>query len=261
MNRLHNQVAIVTGSAAGIGRAVAELFAEEGAKVVVTDIDATAGAETVSIITKKGGNAIFIQVDISKEAECAKVVNEAHSHYGRIDILVNNAAIFVLKTVSDATPEDWQRSFGINVFGMAFMTKHVIEKMKLNNDSNNSKGGSIVNIASISSFIAQPNLATYSATKAAIISLTRNTALDVAKFNIRVNAVCPGPILTEATHRHAKSVGMDIEEIKKEMVGFCCLNRMGEPREVATAVLYLASREASYITGTHLMVDGGYTLV
>jgi len=241
MNRLKDKVAIITGGAAGIGRATAELFAEEGAKVVVADLLRTEDLE-----------ALFVETDISNEDDCRRVCDEAVRAFGRLDILVNNAAVFVLKGL-EATVDDWQRSLSVNIVGTAQMSKYASEHIK------QSGGGAIVNLGSISSFVAQPSFIAYSSTKAAIVQMTRNMALDLAPFNIRVNCVCPGTILTRATENHMALVGMSKEDFIAAEAPKHLLNRVGDPREVAYPILFLASDEASFITGTHLMVDGGYT--
>ena len=241
MNRLKDKVAIITGGAAGIGRATAELFAEEGAKVVVADL-----------LTTEDLEALFVETDISNEDDCRRVCDEAVRAFGRLDILVNNAAVFVLKGL-EATTDDWQRSLSVNIVGTAQMSKYASEHMK------QSGGGAIVNLGSISSFIAQPSFIAYSSTKAAIVQMTRNMALDLAPFNIRVNCVCPGTILTRATENHMALVGMSKEDFIAAEAPKHLLNRVGDPREVAYPILFLASDEASFITGTHLMVDGGFT--
>ena len=250
--RLAGRAAIITGGAAGIGRATAELFAEEGARVVVADLDEKSGDETVSVIKGKGGEAIFVATDVSREDDAQRLCEEALRAFGRVDILVNNAATFVLKGL-EASIEDWRRSLDVNVVGTALVSRFAVEAMK------RSGGGAIVNLGSISSFIAQPQFVTYSATKAALVQMTRNMALDLAPFGIRVNCVCPGTILTRASQDHMERVGMTLEEFVAEEGPKHLLGRIGKPREVAYAILFLASDEASFITGTHLMVDGGYT--
>jgi len=240
MNRLKDKVAIITGGAVGIGRATAELFAEEGAKVVVADL------------LRPDFETLFVETDISNEDDCRRVCDEAVRAFGRLDILVNNAAAFVLKGL-EASVEDWHRSLSVNLVGTALMSKYASEHIK------KSGGGAIVNLGSISSFVAQPSFITYSSTKAAIVQMTRNMALDLAPFNIRVNCVCPGTILTRATENHIALVGMSKEDFIAAEAPKHLLNRVGDPREVAYPILFLASDEASFITGTHLMVDGGYT--
>jgi NAD(P)-dependent dehydrogenase (short-subunit alcohol dehydrogenase family) len=250
--RLKNKVAIITGAGSGIGRSTALLFGEEGAKVVVADIDEAAGRKTVLEIRKEKGKALFVSADISKEEAACKITVEALKAFGRVDILVNNAATFVLKGI-DASLEDWQRSVGVNVIGTSLVTKYAIEAMK------KAGGGAIVNLASISSWVGQANFITYSATKGAILQMTRNMAMDFAPFNVRVNCVCPGTILTPASYRHMEKTGMTLEQFDAEEGAKTFLKRIGKGREVATAILFLSSEDASYITGTHLMVDGGYT--
>lgn len=250
--RLRDKVAIVTGGAAGIGRATCELFAEQGARIVVADVDQNAGQEIVSSIQSRGCEAIFVFADVALESDARLLSEEAISAFGRIDILVNNAAVFVLKGL-EATVEDWQLSVGVNIVGTALVSRFASEAMKL------SGGGAIVNLGSISSFVAQPQFVAYSATKAAMVQMTRNMALDLAPFGIRVNCVCPGTILTRAAENHMAKVGMTHDEFVAEEGPKYLLGRIGQPREVAYAILFLASDEASFITGTHLMVDGGYT--
>ena len=250
--RLRDKVAIVTGVAAGIGRATVELFSEEGAHVVIADLDVTAGEDVLASIVSGGKQAIFVRTDVSNEADAKALAVSAVEAFGRVDILVNNAARFVLKGI-DASVADWQRSLGVNIIGTAMVSRFAAEAMKAGG------GGAIVNLGSISSFVAQPQFVTYSATKAAILQMTRNMALDLAPSNIRVNCVCPGTILTRASYDHMQRVDMSLDQFLAEEGPKHLLNRVGSPREVAHAILFLASDEASFITGTHLMVDGGYT--
>ena len=248
--RLKDKVAIVTGAAAGIGEATAELFAEEGANVVLVDKDP--GEEVANRIRTAGGSALFLQADISKEKEVKSVFEEVDAKFHRVDILVNNAAMFLLKGL-EATPQDWHRVIDVNIVGTSLCSRYASEIMKRN------RAGSIVNLASISSFIAQPHFLTYSATKAALVNMTRCMAMDLAPYNIRVNCVCPGTIRTSATEKHMARARISEEAFLASNAPLHLLNRVGQPREVAYAILFLASDEASFITATPLMVDGGYT--
>ena len=248
--RLDGKVAVVTGAANGIGEATAELFAEEGAAVVIVDVDPQ-GAGVAQRIEGRSGRALFVEADVAKEADVRRSMVRAEEAFGRVDILVNNAATFVLKGL-EATPEEWRRSLDVNVIGTALCSRYAAAIMKRHG------GGSIVNLGSISSFIAQPEFITYSATKAALLNMTRCMALDLAGDNIRVNCVCPGTIHTPAVDRIIAETGMTEEQFTAKEAPLHLLNRIGQPREVAYAILFLASDEASFITATPLMVDGGY---
>ena len=250
MARLANKTALITGAAAGIGEATATLFAEEGARLVLVDRDAR-GKQVAERLRANGAEARFVPADIAREDMVRGALADTAAAYGRLDILVNNAAVFVLKGL-EATVEDWQRSLEVNVVGTALCGRYAADLMK------RSGGGSIVNLGSISSFVAQPHFLTYSATKAALVNMTRCMALDLAPYNIRVNCVCPGTIRTPATDRHRAQTGMTEEQFAAEQVPLQLLNRIGQPREVAYAILFLASDEASFVTGTSLVVDGGY---
>lgn len=254
MNRLAGKVAVVTGGGAGIGHATAERFAEEGAAVIIAEQNSAAGEETAETICRAGRKAHFVQTDVADEASVRRMVAEAVRLVGQVNILVNNAAVFVLKGI-EATPEDWRHILAVNVMGPALAAKHVVPEMK------KAGGGAIVNLGSISSFIAQPDFWTYNASKAAIANLTRCMALDLAPFNIRVNAVCPGAVWTQIVQRLTREAGMDraAADAHPSWGGAHMLKRIAEPREIAHAILFLASDEASFITGENLMVDGGYT--
>ena len=254
MNRLKDKVAVVTGGGDGIGRAICELFAEEGAAVVIAEKNPETGKQTAQHITRSGGRAHFIGTDVADEASVQRMAAETARVFGRVHILVNNAAIFVLKGI-DATPEEWRQILDVNVMGPALVAKHVVPLMR------KAGGGAIVNIASMSSFIAQPEFVTYNSSKAALATMTRCMALDLAPDKIRVNAVCPGTVWTQIVQRLTRERGLDraAADAHPDWGGAHILKRIAEPREIAYAVLFLASEEASFITGSHLMVDGGYT--
>jgi NAD(P)-dependent dehydrogenase (short-subunit alcohol dehydrogenase family) len=256
MQRLTGKVAVITGAAEGIGRATAELFAREGAAVVIADVNAEKGAGVAQGIVAGGGRALFVETDVADEASITRMVGRAVKEFDTINVLVNNAAIFVLRGI-DATVEEWRRILDVNVIGASLVAKHVVPEIR------KAGGGAIVNLGSISSFIAQPQFVTYNATKAAIATMTRCMALDLAPDNIRVNAVCPGTVWTQIVERITREKGMDRKAADADpgWGGASMLKRIADPAEIAQAILFLASDDASYITAAHLMVDGGYTAV
>ena len=251
--RLANQIAIITGVGAGIGQAIAIRFAEEGARLVLNDIREPGGEATLRKVRDLGAEAVLAIADISEEAGARKISAAAAEHFGGVDIVVNNAADFTQKNIEQAEVSDWQKVLGVNVIGTALVSKHAVPHMKARG------GGSIVNIASMSGVIAQPDFATYNASKGAVLTLTKCMALDLAPFKIRVNSVCPGCVVTSASYREIERLGLTFEQWRDRVAPLHMLNRLGEPREVANAALFLASDEASFITSANLMVDGGYT--
>jgi dihydroanticapsin dehydrogenase len=255
MDRLKNKVAVITGGGSGIGRATCERFAEEGAGVIIAERHEASGRDVAELINKRGGRAHFIATDVADEASVQRMVAVGERAFGTINILVNNAAIFILRGI-EATPEEWRQILEVNVMGPALVAKHVVPVMR------RAGGGAIVNLASMSSFIAQPNFWTYNASKAAIANLTRCMALDLVGDNIRVNAVAPGTIWTPIVQRLTRESGLPdraAADRDPKWGGSHMIQRIGEPREVANAIVFLASDEASFITGENLMVDGGYT--
>ncbi len=252
--RLEGKSAIVTGGGNGIGRAIAGLFAEEGAKVLVADIEDDAGKAVVDEINQAGGQAVFQHTDISNEDSAAGAIQAAVNAFGVVDILVNNAAAFVFGKIEDVTRDDWDRVLGVNVMGPANCVRAVLPVMRDNG------GGAIVNLASVSSFVAQPAFIPYNSSKGAVLQLTRCLAMDLAVDHIRVNAVCPGTIHTRATETHINALGLDREHALADFGQDAPVKRVGQPREVAYGVLFLASDEASFITGEHLVIDGGATI-
>jgi NAD(P)-dependent dehydrogenase (short-subunit alcohol dehydrogenase family) len=250
--RLKDKTAVLTGAGAGIGEAIAVRFAEEGARLVLADIQEAAGRATLEKLTALGAKAIFVQADISLDQHARRIAETAVSSFGGIDILVNNAANFTQMSVETAEVADWRKVLDVNVMGTALVSKYAIPYMK-------ATGGAIVNMASQSGLMAQPDFATYNASKGALITMTKCMALDLAPYKIRVNSVCPGCILTSASYREIERLGVTFEQWRDRVAPTHMLNRLGEPREVAHAVLFLASDEASFITATHLMVDGGAT--
>jgi NAD(P)-dependent dehydrogenase (short-subunit alcohol dehydrogenase family) len=253
MKRFEGKVAVVTGGGAGIGRATCLRFAEEGAAVAIAEIDEACGKATAAEIVRTGGKSYFVRTDVADEKSIQSAVARIVESLGRIDVLVNNAAVFVLKGI-DATVEDWRKILDVNVMGPALMTKHVVPEMR------KTGRGAIVNLASISSFIAQPEFVTYNTTKTAVLGMTRCMAYDLAPHNIRVNAVCPGAVWTQIVQKIASEQGLDRQaaDADPRWGGAHMIKRVADPREIANAILFLASDEASFVTAESLMVDGGY---
>lgn len=250
---LKNKIALITGAASGIGRETAKLFATEGAKVAIADLNLDGGKAVVEEISRAGGTALFNQVDVSVEPEVRDWITAVSQKWGGVDILVANAGVLVMGTVEEATEEDWDRVLGVNVKGYAFCAKYAAPYMRQKG------GGSIVTVASISAFIATSGFTPHIASKGAVLQLTRCLAHDLAPDNIRANCVCPSIIDTPFVKSVADSKGVNVEDIAKAFLSSQLIKRMGTSLELANAILFLASDRASFITGTSLMVDGGYT--
>ena len=250
MGKLENRVALVTGAGSGIGRATAVRLSAEGAKVAVADWNAMMGAETVELIKSAGGEAVFVQADVSKVSDTERMVSEAVAHFGALNILVNSAAVMLEKTAIDTTEEDWDRIVDINLKGVFFSAKYAILQFR-----KQKTGGAIVNLASVNSFFAEGGIAAYCATKGGIAQLTRALATDHSIEGIRVNCLAPGWI---ETPMNAKFFALG-PHIREQASKLHSLGRIGQPEEVAAAVVFLASDDAGFITGTMLTVDGGFS--
>lgn len=248
MRRVQGKTALVTGAAMGMGEQHARLLAKEGANVIVTDIAAEQGKAVVGAIKNAGGEAIFVAHDVSDEAAWREAIGKGVAAYGKIDILVNNAGIMLQKPVQETETGEWDRLFDINVKGAFFGTKYVLPAMK------KAERGSIINISSIYGLVGGPSAAAYEASKGAVRLLTKASAVDYAPFRIRVNSVHPGIIKTPMTD----DILAD-NESANQFLSSTLVGRAAEPIEVSYAVLFLASDEASYMTGSELVVDGGYT--
>lgn len=246
--RLKEKVAMVTGAGSGIGRAIAEVFAREGAKVVVADIADENGRETVRLIEQEGGQALFVHTDVSRPGEVEAMVATTIHTYGRLDILVNDAAHmrdFYMAT--ETSEEDWDKSLNVTLKGVFLASKYALPEMMKRG------GGAIVNIASIGAIIAFVGYAAYCSAKAGVVHLTKSLAVDYGRYNIRANVICPGSIATPAA-----APELENPERRRFLMNETILGRPGRPEEVAYAALFLASAESSYITGAVLMVDGGW---
>jgi NAD(P)-dependent dehydrogenase (short-subunit alcohol dehydrogenase family) len=252
--RLQEKVSIITGGGSGIGRATCQRFAKEGSYVVVAEIKETAGQETVDLITDSGGRSNFLPLDVTDINSVKAMVDDTVKRYGTIDVLVNNAAIFPMLSVEDATEDDWINAMRTNVIGYANCIKEVAPIFR------KSGGGSIINIASVSGFIAEPKVVPYNASKGAVMQLTRCTAMDLADDHIRVNGICPGLIDTAGATQIIIDRGLDLIEADKERAAMGLMQRTGRPEEIASVALFLASEDASFMTGTHIVVDGGQTI-
>lgn len=235
-----------------MGRATAELFAEEGAAVVIGDVDAAEGERAAAAIVAAGGRATFQPADVSREADVAALVATAERVYGRLDTIFNNAGIEQPVTPSvDVTEELFDRVIGINLKGTFFGCKHAIAAML------KTGGGTVVNNSSVSAFANVGGNISYAASKGAVMSLTRVLAIEFAGRNVRVNAICPGVIDTPMNERNAERAGGDRAATEEKWRAITPLGRMGTPREIAQTVLYLASDQSSFTTGVGLLIDGG----
>jgi NAD(P)-dependent dehydrogenase (short-subunit alcohol dehydrogenase family) len=250
---LKGKVALVTGASSGLGRASALTFAREGAKIVVADIDAKGGKETVQMIEKAGGEALFVKTDVTKEDEVEAMVNKAVQTYGRLDCVHNDVGIEELPTpFTERTEEQWNRVLDVNLKGSFLCMKHEIKYMV------NQGGGAIVNTSSIFGLTGSPGLAAYTASKHGIIGLTKAAAVEFGKVGIRVNCVCPGGMRGTAMYNRIVAANPEIPDMVRETNP---LGRDGEPEEVAEAVVWLCSDAASYVNGNAMSVDGGFAVV
>lgn len=247
---LAGKVALITGGASGIGRATAELFAREGATVLIADRDGATGELAVAALIAAGARASFIHTDVAVAADCAAAVAAAVSRYGRLDVLFNNAGITRRANVIDTTEQEWDQVMAVNVKSIFLMCKHAVPVMRQQG------GGSIINTASGWGLVGGKDAVSYCASKGAVVILTKAMAVDHGPQNIRVNCVCPGDTDTPMLRNEAQQLGLEETALVTAGAGRP-LMRVGQPREIAQAVLFLASDRASFVTGDALVVDGG----
>ena len=247
--RLESKVALISGGARGMGAVEAHLFAQEGAKVVIGDVLEEEGRQTEAAVNEAGGECVFVRLDVTSEADWAAAVGEAVSRFGKLDVLVNNAGISSTGGIEDLTVEDWDRTMDINTKGVFLGTKAAIPEMR------RAGGGSIINISSGAGIAPAPGTSgAYAASKGAVRIFSKSTAVQYARENIRCNSVHPGPIETPML-RSARGSGAELDDTIERVP----LGRIGRPEEIAYGVLYLASDESSFVTGSELVIDGGRT--
>jgi NAD(P)-dependent dehydrogenase (short-subunit alcohol dehydrogenase family) len=246
MQRLEGRIALVTGAGSGIGRAIVKLFAAEGASVYVTDVDGEAARTVAGEISGAGGAAVALTADVSRSQDVTAMFSAVEQAHGRLDVLVNNAGLNVRSDFRHLSDADWVKIREVNLDGVVRVARDGFALLHA------SKRGSLINVASIMAHRGLRQLTAYSATKGAITALTRGLAVEYAPSNIRVNSLCPGFVETPLTARALKNPG-----IQKALIESTPLRRFGSPEEIANAALFLASDEASYVTGAELAVDGG----
>lgn len=247
MIALENKIAVVTGAAHGIGRAIAEMFVDAGARVAIADIDVEAGSAAVAALNERRSGSIFVRADVSVAADVKALVAAAAGIAGRLDVLCNNAAYLgPAHAVGEADDEEWEQSFRVSLLGAQRLIAAVLPYMV------RQQGGSIINISSVQGLVGARNSAAYTSMKHALIGLTRSVAYDYGPQNVRANAICPGAIQTRISPKPG-------EELYRRQLNKTFLGRVGMPSEVAYAALFLASDAASYVTGAALPVDGGWT--
>ena len=250
---LSSDVAIVTGAGSGIGRAIAVLFAYEGAKVFVADVSESDGESTVELIKKQGGKAVFVHVDVSDSESVKKMVDKTNEKRSKLRVLVNNAGIESIGSITEVTEENWDKVMSVNLKGTFLCSKYCVPRII------ESGGGAIVNIASVLGLIGSKGEAAYCASKGGIISLTRAMALDFAPHNIRVNCICPGSVLTP-TFKRVMTASGDYDNSFARNLEKIPIKRVADPHEIAQAALFLASKKSSYVTGATLVIDGGWSI-
>ena len=248
------RVAIVTGGGAGIGKACATRFVQEGCAVVIGDVSAENGQRTADSLRQEGGQVLFVEGNVGRESDCQRMAQAAEDRWGRIDTLVANAGARVYGSILQATESDWETILAVNLKGVAYCCKAVLPAMI------RQKSGAIVIVSSMNALIGRADMPLYDATKAATLSLTRSLAVAHGEDGIRVNAVCPGFTVTEFHERRAAERGLSPQELRRKSEGYGLLGRPAEPCEVASVIAFLAGPDAAMVTGQHLMVDAGLSI-
>jgi NAD(P)-dependent dehydrogenase (short-subunit alcohol dehydrogenase family) len=252
MGRLDHKACVVTGAGSGIGRAIAQRFAEENAQVLCVDLNLETALATAQGIQQVGGIASAVEADVSNSEQVEQFITRCVEQYGKIDVLVNNAGVNIPGVLHEVSDETIDRTLNVNVKGCIYGCRAAIPHMLRQG------GGSIVNMSSVNGLVSEPFLAIYSASKGAIVMLTKGVALDYAKQKIRCNAICPGWIDTPINYAHAEMMG-GLDKVYANIDSFQPIGRPGEPREIAHLALFLASDEASFLTGSIITADGGMT--
>jgi NAD(P)-dependent dehydrogenase (short-subunit alcohol dehydrogenase family) len=256
MFRLDDKVTLITGAGSGIGEAIARAFAAAGAQVVVADVDAPAASRVAASIAEAGGRAHVLVVDVADEAQVQAAFAEVASRFSRLDVAVNNAGISHVGNVLETSLDDWERVMGVNARGVFLCAREAVRQMR----AQQPPGGAIINLASVAALVALERRLPYSASKGAVLALTRSIAIDFVAEGIRCNAICPGTVHTPFVERFlAQSFAGQEDAVRQQLHARQPVGRMGLPEEIAAAALYLASDEAAFVTGSALVIDGGLT--